>query len=186
MWVVIVVVVVVVLVVLWAILSYNGLVRSRSRVDQSWSGIDVQLRRRYDLIPNLVETVKGYAKHERETLEAVMAARQQGLEARDPVAAGAAQGALTGALGRLFAVAEAYPELKADRVFLELQEELTATEDKIAYARQFYNDAVQTYDVKRQSFPATLVARMAGGRFPARPYFEIGEPEARGPVQVRF
>jgi LemA protein len=186
MWVVIVLVVVVVLVVLWAITSYNGLIRSRSRVDQAWSGIDVQLRRRYDLIPNLVETTKGYAAHERETLEAVMAARQRGLQAHDAAEAGAAQGALTAALGRLFAVAEAYPDLKADGVFRELQEELTATEDKIAYARQFYNDAVQTYDVKRQSFPAALVAKLAGGRFPPRPYFEIGEPEARGPVQVQF
>src|SRR5688572_26389236 len=109
MWVAIVIVVVVVLVVLWAITSYNRLVRARTRVEQAWSGIDVQLRRRYDLIPNLVETVKGYAAHERETLEAVVAARQQGLAAHDAAEAGAAQAALGGALGRLFALAEAYP-----------------------------------------------------------------------------
>jgi LemA protein len=178
----IIIAVVVVILVLWLILTYNGLVRLRNRVENAWSQIDVQLRRRYDLIPNLVETVKGYAAHERETLEAVIAARQQGVSATTVAEQGAAQNQITQALGRLFALSEAYPDLKANQNFLSLQEELTATEDRIGYSRQFYNDSVLKYDNKRQSFPANLVA----GRFPDKEYFEVEEPEARGPVKVQF
>jgi LemA protein len=178
----IIIAVVVVILVLWLIFTYNALVRLKNRVENAWSQIDVQLRRRYDLIPNLVETVKGYASHERETLEAVIAARQQGVSATTVHEQGAAQNQITQALGRLFALSEAYPDLKANQNFLELQEELTATEDRIGYSRQFYNDSVLKYDNKRQTFPSNLIA----GKFPDKEYFEVEEPEARGPVKVQF
>ena len=135
--------VLVVLLVLVFILSYNGLVRLRNRIDNAWSQIDVQLKRRYDLIPNLVETVKAYAAHERQTLEAVVQARNNAVQAQSPAEQAQAENVLTGALRQLFAVAEAYPDLKANQNFLNLQEELTGTEGRIAYARQFYNDTVQ-------------------------------------------
>jgi LemA protein len=180
----IIVIAIVVILVLWLILSYNGLIRLRNRIENAWSQIDVQLKRRYDLIPNLVETVKGYAAHERETLEAVIAARQRGLSASTVAEEGQANNQITQALGRLFAVAEAYPDLKANQNFLELQEELTATEDRIGYARQFYNDAVLKYDNKRQAFPTVVVARF--GNFPDREYFEIEEPAAREVPRVEF
>ncbi len=173
---------VVVILVLWLIFTYNALVRLKNRVENAWSQIDVQLRRRYDLIPNLVETVKGYASHERETLEAVIAARQRGVSASTVEEQGAAQNMITQTLGRLFALSEAYPDLKANQNFLELQEELTATEDRIGYSRQFYNDSVLKYNNKRQTFPSNLIA----GKFPDKEYFEVEEPEARGPVKVQF
>jgi len=176
--------VLVVLALIWAVLAYNGLVEFRNRVDSAWSQIEVQLRRRYDLIPNLVETVRGYASHERQTLEAVIAARQAGVEAQTVEQHAQAENQITGALRQLFALSEAYPDLKANQNFLSLQEELTATEGRIAYARQHYNDSVMEYDNKRQTMPTNLIAGMFN--FEDRDYFEIDEPEARGPVQVQF
>jgi LemA protein len=176
---------VIVLLVLWVILTYNKLVRQRNQVDASWAQIDVQLKRRYDLIPNLVETVKGYAAHEKGTLDAVIQARNTAVAASnaDPAARANAENAVTQTLGRLFALAEAYPNLKANENFMALQSELANTEDKIAYARQFYNSAVQTYNNATQTIPANIIAGMMG--FKTKQFFETGEGE-RGPVQVRF
>ena len=183
---VIVIVAIVVILLLILMLSYNGLVKTRNRVDNAWSQIDVQLKRRHDLIPNLVETVKGYAAHERGTLEAVTNARANAINAssQGTVAEQAqAENVLSGALKSLFAVAEAYPDLKANQNFLQLQEELTSTEDRIAYARQFYNDSVRTYNTKIQQFPATILANMF--HFEAREFFDA-EPGDTEPVQVQF
>jgi LemA protein len=176
---------VVVLVIAWALMTYNKLVRQRNQVDAAWAQIDVQLKRRYDLIPNLVETVKGYAAHERGTLEAVIHARNSAVSAagQGPAARAQAENALTQTLGRLFALAEAYPDLKANQNFLGLQNELANTEDKIAYARQFYNSAVQTYNTSTQSIPTNIIAGLGG--FRARDLFQAMGDE-RGPVQVRF
>jgi LemA protein len=179
----IIVLVVVGVIVLWAVMTYNGLVSRRARVDESWSGIDVQLKRRTDLIPNLVETVKGYAAHERETLEAVTAARNMAVGANTPGEKAEADNVLTGTLKSLFAVSEAYPDLKANQNFLDLQEELTATEDKIAYSRQYYNDNVTRLNTKIETFPAMLFAGMAKATH--REYFETA-PEDRDPVKVEF
>jgi LemA protein len=179
----IVVGVLVVLLILVFILSYNGLVRLRNRIDNAWSQIDVQLKRRYDLIPNLVETVKGYASHERQVLESVTQARANAINAQGPAQQADAENVLSGALKSLFAVAEAYPDLKANQNFLSLQEELTSTEDRVAYARQFYNDSVLSYNNKLQTFPRNVIAGMFN--FEKREYFE-GEPEATGPVRVQF
>ncbi|WP_241825164.1 LemA family protein [Micromonospora sp. CB01531] len=169
----------------WLIMTYNRLVRLRNQVAASWAQIDVQLKRRADLIPNLVETVKGYAAHESATLAAVTAARTGVVAAAgaEPAARAQAENALTQSLGRLFAVAEAYPDLKASQNFAALQAELATTENKIAYARQFYNSAVQTHNNAGQTFPTMLIAGLAG--FRAREFFETAEGE-RGPVQVRF
>lgn len=184
MAILLIVLVVVVVVVLGAgIAIYNGLVALRNRVDNAWAQIDVQLNRRYDLIPNLVETVKGYATHERETLEAVIQARNQAVSAEGPKNQAAADNMLTGTLKSLFAVAEAYPDLKANQNFMHLQEELTSTEDRIAYARQFYNDSVTRLNTKIETFPSLLFAGMA--KATAREYFEAGD-ESRGPVKVEF
>jgi LemA protein len=183
---VIVIVAIIVLALLAVALFYNGLVRTRNRVDNAWSQIDVQLKRRYDLIPNLVETVKGYAAHERQTLEAVTAARANAMTAQQGGDIGQqaqAENALSGALKSLFAVSEAYPDLKANQNFLQLQEELTSTEDRIAYSRQFYNDSVLNYNNKIQVFPRNILASTFS--FEKRQYFE-GEPEATGPVKVQF
>jgi LemA protein len=147
-----------VLLVLYVIVSYNSLVRVRDRTDDSWSQIDVQLRRRYDLIPNLVETVKGYAAHERQTFEAVTDARARGINAQGVAEQAQAENMITGALKSLFAVAEAYPELKANQTMLALHEELASTENRVAFARQAYNDAVMEYNTGRETFPASLVA----------------------------
>lgn len=178
---------VIVLIIVWALVSYNKLVRQRNQVKASWAQIDVQLKRRTDLIPNLVETVKGYAAHERGTLEAVIAARNSAVGAAGSGAAPAqraeAENMLTQTLGRLFALAEAYPNLKANENFLSLQGELAGTEDKIAYARQFYNSAVQTYNTSRETLPTNLIAGVGG--FKAEDLFEATGAE-RGPVQVRF
>jgi len=177
---------VLVVLLLIVILIYNSLIRSRNRVDNAWSQIDVQLKRRYDLIPNLVETVKGYAAHERQTLEAVTSARAQAIDAQQSGTVGQqaqAENALTGALKSLFAVSEAYPDLKANQNFLQLQEELTSTEDRIAYARQFYNDSVLSYNNSIQVFPKNILAGMFN--FEKREFFE-GEAEAQGPVKVEF
>jgi LemA protein len=165
-------------------LIYNGLVRARNQVENAWSQIDVQLKRRIDLIPNLVETVKGYASHERETLEAVVQARNAAMAAPDsPVAQAQADNMLTGALRQLFALSEAYPDLKANQNFLALQEELTATEGRVAYARQFYNDSVLAYNNRLQVFPTVIIASMFN--FVRREYFEA-EDQARVVPTVEF
>lgn len=162
---------------------YNRLIVLRNRVDNAWAQIDVQLKRRYDLIPNIVETVKGYASHERETLEAVIQARNMAMSASGVEQQGAAENMLTGALKSLFALAEAYPDLKANTNFLQLQEELTNTEGKIAYARQFYNDSVMSFNTAIQSFPANLLAGMFG--FSQRDYFELEQGQGEAP-KVQF
>jgi LemA protein len=181
--VVIIIVVVLVLLALYVIFSYNGLVGLRNRIENAWAQIDVQLKRRYDLIPNLVETVKGYASHERETLDAVIEARNAGMNAQGPHDQAEAENQITGALKSLFALSEAYPDLKANQNFAQLQEELTGTEGRIAYARQFYNDTVYRYNTKIQSFPSNILANTF--RFSEREYFQADD-ESRGPTQVSF
>lgn len=180
----IIILIVVALLVIWAIIAYNGLIRRRNRVDNAWSQIDVQLKRRLDLIPNLVETVKGYAAHERETLEAVINARNVALAAAPtPAAQEQADNLVTGALRQLFALREAYPDLKANANFMALQEELTATEGRVAYARQFYNDAVLDYNTAIETFPTVIFARSL--KFTKRDYFEA-EQAAQQPPSVSF
>ena len=165
---------VVVLLAIFAIVSYNGLIRGKNQVENSWSQIDVQLKRRIDLIPNLVETVKAYAAHEKETLDAVIRARNAAIAApSDPHAQAAADTMMTGALRQVFALSESYPDLKANQNFLALQEELTATEGRVAYARQFYNDTVLNYNNKLQAFPTVIFANMM--KFQRREYFEADE-----------
>ena len=181
-----VLVVLIIAVIIWIIASYNRLVRLRNQADASWAQIDVQLKRRYDLIPNLVQTVRGYVAHERGTLEAVVAARGTAMtlaQGAGPAERAQAEGVLTQALGRLLAVAEAYPDLKANQNFVALQVELANTEDKIAYARQFFTSAVQSYNNAVQTLPTNLIAGLGG--FRSREFFQaVGEE--RGPVQVRF
>jgi LemA protein len=167
-----------------AVGMYNGLIQMRNRCDNAWSQVDVQLKRRYDLIPNLVETVKGYAKHEREVFQNVTDARSKAIGAGTVKDQSAAENQLTGALKTLFAVAENYPDLKANQNFLMLQEELAGTESKIAYARQFYNDQVMTFNQKQQVVPSNIIAKMFG--FKEREYFVIEEPAAKEPVKVSF
>jgi len=190
-----IIVVVLVIVVVAVIFSYNGLVRARNAYQKSFAQIDVQLTRRHDLIPNLVETAKGYMAHERGTLEAVVNARAAAVQAQstaggttdNPAAVGALAGAenvLTQALGKLFALAEAYPNLKANEQMLALQEELTTTENRIAFARQAYNDAVMSYNNRRQVFPRNVIAGAAN--FDAAPLFEIDNPQERQAPQVSF
>ena len=171
------------LLLLYGIFTYNRLVRLRVRTENAWSQIDVQLRRRYDLIPNLIETVKGYASHEREVFENVTRARSMAEEASGVRDQAQAENQVTRSLRQLIAVAENYPELKANQNFLGLQEELTGTESRIAFARQFYNDTVATLNTLIQSFPSRLVAKV--GRFRARDFFDIEDPIA-GPVPVQF
>ncbi len=184
MSVLLVLVIVVAVVLILAVGIYNGLIRLRNRSDNAWAQVDVQLRRRYDLIPNLVETVKGYAKHEREVFENVTEARSKAINAGTVKEQGEAENMLSGALKTLFAVAENYPDLKANQNFMMLQEELAGTESKIAYARQFYNDSVMKFNVKQQVFPSIIIARMFN--FKEKEYFEIEEPAAREPVEVKF
>ena len=174
----------IVVVGLWFVVTYNGLVKLRNLVANAWSQIDVQLKRRYDLIPNLIETVKGYASHERETLEQVIQARQRGIDASGVKEQQQAENMITGALRQLFALSEAYPDLKANQNFMQLQEELASTENKIGFARQYYNDTVQTFNTRQQQFPANMVAGMLG--FKAADFFEIEEPEAREAPKVEF
>jgi LemA protein len=171
MLILIIVLVVVALVVIWAVVTYNRLVRLNVSAEEGESEIDVQLKRRHDLIPNLVETVKGYASHERQTLESVTEARSAAMSAQGPREQGAAEGALSQALGRLFAVAEQYPDLKANQNFLELQRELTATEDRLQAARRFYNTQVEALNTKIQTLPSRIVAGM--GNFKEREFFEL-------------
>ena len=174
---------IVVVLIGYVIVTYNGLVNLRNRIENAWAQIDVQLKRRYDLIPNLVETVKGYAAHEKETLERVIQARNMAMAAQGPHDQAEAENMITGALKSVFALSEAYPDLKANASFLNLQEELTGTEGRIAYARQFYNDSVTRYNTKIQTFPANTIA----GRFnfSEREYFEVDDA-ARGNVTVDF
>ena len=174
---------IVVLLVVALVLLYNRLVSFRNRVENAWAQVDVQLKRRYDLIPNLVETVKGYAAHERETFEAVTAARTRAQAAQGPAEQGEAEGILGQALGRLFALAEAYPELQADENFRELQEELAQTENRIAVSRQVYNDTVLTYNTAIQQVPGNLVAGPFG--FSRKEFFEV-EDGAREAPRVAF
>jgi LemA protein len=176
-----VVVGVVVLALVWAIYAFNRLVSLRNRVDNGWSQIDVQLRRRYDLIPNLVETVQGYAAHERELFEQVAEARSRAIGATGVADQVQAENAITAGLRQLLAVAENYPDLKASQNFLALQEELSGTESKIAYARQFYNDQVMRLNTAIQSFPSSVIAGMF--HYEPREFFDIEDP-VRGPVQV--
>ncbi|MDR5659688.1 LemA family protein [Serpentinicella sp. ANB-PHB4] len=176
---------VIVLIVLWFISAYNGFVKLRERVKNAWAQVDVQLKRRYDLIPNLVNTVKGYAKHERGTFEDITKARSQAMNAQSIAEQSEAESQLTGTLKTLFAVAENYPELKADANFKQLQEELTNTESKIAFSRQFYNDTVQKFNVKIKVFPNNIIAGMFN--FNKMDYFNLdGEKEARNTVKVDF
>ena len=174
---------IVVLIAIGIVVSYNRFVSQRNLIRDSWANIDTELRRRYDLIPNLVETVKGYAAHERETFEAVTKARAQAQSAQGPAAQGAAEGILSQALGRLFAVAEAYPELQADENFRQLQTELAETENRIAVSRQVYNDTVLTYNNAIQTVPGVLVAGPLG--FAKKDFFEV-EEGAREAPQVAF
>ncbi len=172
----IIIVIAVVVVLLGGIIAlYNSLVRQRNKVDNSWKQIDVQLKRRHDLIPNLVEVVKDYMSYEKEVLENVTKARSQAMQATGPADVGKAENMLTGALKSLFAVAENYPDLKANQNVSQLQEELTSTENKIAFARQLYNDVVMAFNNKVQTFPSNVIAGAFG--FSAREYFEVPEEE---------
>jgi LemA protein len=166
---------IVVAVVLYGIVTYNGLVSLCQRVSQAFADIDVQLKQRHDLIPNLIETVKGYAAHERGTLDAVVQARNAALTAQGPAQQAAAEGALSGALGRLLALSEAYPDLKANTSFQQLQSELTDVENKLAAARRFFNNAVSEYNASIQAFPAVLFAGSMG--FGPREFFDLGETQ---------
>ena len=182
----IVVAVVVVLIVVWLFAIYNGLVRLRNQTKNAWAQIDVQLKRRHDLIPNLVETVKGYAAHERQTLEAVTQARNiaQGAVGKGVGEQAKAEGELSGALSRLLAVVERYPDLKANQNFLALQEELSSTENKISFSRQFYNDATMSFNTKVQSVPTNIIAGMFN--FKAAEFFQVESAEDRAVPQVKF
>src|SRR5437762_6812068 len=181
---VIVLVVFVLIVALAAVVIYNRLVRLRNRAENSWAQVDVQLRRRYDLIPNLVEAVKGYAAHERGTFDEVTQARTAAQQAQGVAEQAQAENALTAAIGRLFAVAEAYPQLRATENFQQLQAQLAETEQKIAVSRQVYNDAVLTYDNALETVPTNMVAGMFS--FEKRPYFELEDPAAREAPKVEF
>ncbi|HVY00037.1 MAG TPA: LemA family protein [Pseudorhodoplanes sp.] len=177
---------IIVVVILWAIAIYNGLVGLRQRVGQAFADIDVQLKQRHDLIPNLVETVKGYASHERGTLEAVIQARNAAIAAQGPAQQAAAENTLSGALRQLFALSEAYPDLKANANFQQLQAELSDIENKIAAARRFFNNAVQEYNTGIEQFPAALFASAFG--FTRREFFDVGEarPQLEQAPQVKF
>ncbi len=168
----------------WLVITFNGLVKLRARSKEAWSDIDVQLKRRYNLIPNLVETVKGYASHERELFEKVTQARAQAMQATGAKERGEAENMLSNTLKSLFAVAESYPDLKASQNFLELQRELRDTEDKIQASRRFYNTNVRDLNIKIESFPTNLIAGVMG--FVKMEFFEIEEAAAREPVKVNF
>jgi LemA protein len=184
LWAVIAIVAVVLLLAILVVVLYNRLVRLRNRAENAWAQVDVQLRRRYDLIPNLVETVKGYASHERATFEEVTKARTAAQQAQTVQEQAKAENILTEAIGRLFAVAEQYPELRATENFQQLQGQLEETEGKIAVSRQVYNDAVLTYDTALETVPTNIVGNMFS--FKAREYFEVEEPAAREAPRVQF
>jgi LemA protein len=177
---------IIVLLVLWIIMIYNGLVAMRQRVSQAFADIDVQLKQRHDLIPNLVETVKGYAAHERGTLEEVVKLRNVAMAAQGPAQQAAAENMLTGALRQMFALAESYPDLKANQNFQQLQRELSDIENKLAAARRFFNNAVQEYNTGIQQFPAALFASAMG--FTQKEFFDVGEsrPQLEQAPQVKF
>lgn len=177
---------IIVLLILWLVALYNGLIVSRNRVEEAWSDIDVQLKRRYDLIPNLVSSVKAYAKHERQAFEQVTKARAAAMGAKAPQQKAQSEDMLTGALKSLFAVAEAYPDLKANENFKALQDELSDTENKIQAARRFYNGNVRDFNTKLEVFPTNIFGRMLG--FASRDFFQLeeGESAAKEPVKVTF
>lgn len=179
-----VLVIIALVVAAWFVLVYNRLVTLKNRTDESWSDIDVQLKRRYDLIPNLVNTVKGYATHEKDLFESVTKARSQAMQAGTEHERAEAENALSGTLKSLFAVAENYPDLKANQNFLELQRELSDTENKIQSARRFYNANVRDFNTQIQVFPTNMVAPMFG--FGSREFFELEEEAAKKPVEVDF
>jgi len=184
---IIIVVLIILAIALWLIFTYNGLIRGRNQVKEAWSDIEVQLKRRYDLIPNLVETVKGYAKHEKETLEEVIKARNEAMAAQqsgDPKAQAQAENALSATLKSIFALAENYPDLKANQNFLELQRELTDTENKIQAARRFYNGTVRDFNTKIEIFPNNLLAGLFG--FQKFDFFEIDDEKEKENIQVKF
>lgn len=197
-WGIFIFIAIVVVIVLWLIATYNKLIRQRNEVKNAWSQIDVQLQRRYDLIPNLVETVKGYMQYERGTLEAVIGARNQAAAAREtlnklggPTGENAslkdlaqAEGVLKGSLGNIFALMENYPQLRATENMQKLQEELSTTENRIAFARQAYNDGVLTYNTSQQQFPTSLVAKPFGHH--SADLFEVGTADAKQGVKVKF
>lgn len=175
---------IVILFALWLVFTYNRLISLRNQVREAWADIEVQLQRRYNLIPNLVETVKGYAKHEREVFQKVTEARSRAMTAHDPKEKAEAENFLSQTLKSLFAVAENYPQLRASENFLALQRDLTDTEDKIQAARRFYNSLVRDFNIKIETFPNNLIAQRMG--FKKAEFFEISSPEAREPVQVKF
>lgn len=179
-----IVIIVLVALLFWVISMYNGLVRLRNQVKNAWSQIDVQLKRRHDLIPNLVETAKGYMKHERETLEAITNARAAAMEAKSVGDTAKAEGALQGALSKFYLVVENYPDLKANQNFLALQEELTSTENKVGFSRQFYNDQVMQYNNRCESVPTNIVANLFG--FQKSEFFELESPAERAVPKVSF
>jgi LemA protein len=177
--------IVLVVLVLWAVFGYNALVRLTTHTKEAWADIEVQLKRRYDLIPNIVNTVKGYATHESQAFEKVSQARSQAMQASTPAQKGEAENMLTGTLKSLFAISEAYPELKANQNFLELQRELSDTENKIQAARRFYNTNVRDLNIKVQSFPTNVVANMFG--FKQVEFFDLADNDAaQQPVEVKF
>jgi LemA protein len=177
-------VIVAVVLVFWVIAAYNGLVSDRRQTMNAWAQIDVQLKRRYDLIPNLVETVKGYMKHEQDTLEKVIQARNRAVGATTVKDKASAETAVASALTGFFALAESYPELRSNENMAQLQEELRSTENKISFARQYYNDIVTSYNTKLEAFPTNILAGM--GDFKPKDLFELEEPAAREPVKVSF
>jgi LemA protein len=175
---------IVAILVIWMIAAYNGLISLKNRTQEAWSDIDVQLKRRYDLIPNLMETVKGYAAHEKTVFQNVTEARTQAMTAQGPAQKAQAENALAGTLKTLFAVAENYPDLKANENFLSLQRDLTDTEDKIQAARRFYNGNARDFNIKQEVFPTNLIAKTFG--FKKAEFFEVGTPEEREAVKVKF
>jgi LemA protein len=184
MWILYIVLAVIAIVIFGGILVYNSLIRLRNNVDEAWSDIDVQLKRRTDLIPNLIETVKGYAKHEKAVFAEVTEARSAIMKAKSPKDLGKAENMMAGALKSLFAVAENYPELKANENFLKLQDELSDTENKILASRRFYNENVKAFNVKQQVFPYNFLAKAFG--FTQREFFEVESAAERNPVKVKF
>ena len=181
---IIIILVILIVLVVWIVGMYNGLVRLRNQVKNAWSQIDVQLKRRHDLIPNLVETAKGYMKHERETFEVITKARSHAIEAQGVAETGKAEGQLTEALGKFMLVVENYPDLKANQNFLALQEELTTTENKVSFSRQFYNDQVLQFNTRIESVPTNIIANMFG--FKQAEFFEIEVATEREVPKVKF
>lgn len=180
----IVIIAVIVAIVLWLVAVYNGLIKLKNRTDEAWSDIDVQLKRRYNLIPNLIETVKGYAKHERETLEKVINARNQAMHAGGTAEKAKAENALSQTLKSIFALSESYPDLKANQNFAKLQDELSDTENKIQAARRFYNGNVRDFNIKIEVFPNNIIAKNLG--FKKKEFFEIENEEEKENVKVKF